>query len=93
MEFMEMQNRTDRGSSQSIAWFALGAVIGISAAMLLAPAKGSHTRRRISRHVKSGKREMAQEAAQMVERGRRMAETGLAEHLEDTLDRTFERGF
>ena len=38
----------DEGSS-SIGWFLLGAALGAGAALLLAPASGEETRRRISR--------------------------------------------
>ena len=62
--------------------------------MLLAPARGSHTRRKIAERVNPedmiarGRelfekgREIAQEASEMFERGRKMAEAGFDEQLE-----------
>lgn len=83
--------------------FALGALVGVAAAMLLAPDKGTQTRKRIATHVKSSDvvnkgrelyergREIAQEASDMFEHGRLMAEAGFDEQLET--ERSFERGF
>jgi gas vesicle protein len=88
---------------ENFAWLALGALIGTSAALLLAPAKGSHTRQRLAdrvnpedvvargRELFEKGREIAQEAAEMFERGRRMAEEGFDEQLEQ--EPQFDRGF
>ena len=88
--------------AENFAWLALGAFVGVSAAMLLAPDKGVHTRRKIRKHVNPDEviargrelfergREIAQEASEMFERGRRMAEAGFDEQLE--AEPTFEKG-
>ena len=78
----------------NFVWLALGALVGASAALLLAPAKGSHTRRKLAEQVNAedviarGRelfekgREIAQEASEMFERGRQMAEANFDEQLE-----------
>jgi gas vesicle protein len=78
----------------NFVWLALGALVGASAALLLAPAKGSHTRRRLAEQVNAedviarGRelfekgREIAQEASEMFERGKKMAEATFDEQLE-----------
>ena len=88
--------------AENFAWLALGAFVGVTAAMLLAPAKGSHTRRKLAENMNAedviarGRelfekgREIAQEASEMFERGRKMAEAGFDERLE--AEPAFERG-
>jgi gas vesicle protein len=88
--------------AENLAWLALGAAVGVTAAMLLAPAKGIHTRRRLAKHVNPedviarGRelfekgREIAQEASEMFERGRKMAEAGFDEQLE--AEHIFDKG-
>ena len=78
----------------NFVWLALGALVGASAALLLAPAKGSDTRRKLAEQVNAedvisrGRelfekgREIAQEASEMFERGRQMAEANFDEQLE-----------
>lgn len=90
-------------NAENFAWLALGALVGASAALLLAPAKGSHTRQRLAERVNPedviarGRelfekgREIAQEASEMFERGRRMAEDGFDEQLEH--EPHFDKGF
>lgn len=80
--------------AENIAWLVMGAFVGAAAGILLAPAKGSHTRRRLAEQMNAedavarGRelfekgREIAQEASEMFERGRRMAEAGFDEQLE-----------
>jgi hypothetical protein len=70
--------------------------------MLLAPDKGTHTRRKLAKHVNPDDviargrelfergREIAQEASEMFERGRKMAEAGFDEQLE--AEHAFEKG-
>ena len=88
--------------AENFAWLALGALVGVTAAMLLAPDKGIHTRRKLAKHVNPedvisrGRelfekgREIAQEASEMFERGRKMAEAGFDEQLE--AEHIFEKG-
>ena len=41
---------SDRRTGDRAAFFLLGAVIGAAAALLMAPAPGAHTRKRLRRH-------------------------------------------
>ena len=66
-------------------WFIAGAAVGATLALLFAPASGRVTRRQIRRQVEQGTdaisetshdkgRKMADDAADMIERGRKMVE-------------------
>jgi gas vesicle protein len=64
-----------------LGWFIAGAVIGASAALLLAPNSGEDTREYLNQTahvskdaVNSGKREMMDRGKELYERGRQLAE-------------------
>jgi gas vesicle protein len=88
--------------AENLTWLALGAAVGVTVAMLLAPDKGIHTRRLLAKHVNPedvisrGRelfekgREIAQEASEMFERGRKMAEAGFDEQME--AEHIFDKG-
>ncbi len=90
-------------SVDKLAWFAVGAMVGTAAGILLAPDKGIHTRRKLQNHLQTqdiitrGRelyekgREIAQEASDMFEHGRQMAEADFDQQLEE--EPKLERGF
>jgi gas vesicle protein len=74
----------------NIGWFAAGAVLGMAAAMLLAPKSGKETRRFISEKTQQGRdavvdtgKDVYEQTRDMVDKGRRL--------VEDAAD-LFERG-
>ena len=87
---METENRGGGPYAESIAWFALGAFLGVAAAMLLAPEKGSHTRRRLAGHVRSGKQNVLDSSQDVIGKARELFEKG--REIAQEAAEMFERG-
>jgi gas vesicle protein len=87
---MQSEDRRGPNAPENFAWFALGAVLGVSAAMLLAPRKGSHTRRRLAGQMKTGRQTLMDSSNEAIARGRELFERG--REIAQEAAEMFERG-
>jgi gas vesicle protein len=85
---MEPEDRN--AISERFAWFALGAMLGVTAAMLLAPDKGSRTRRRLAGHAKTQGQNLFDSSHDIIGRGRELFEKG--REIAQEASELFERG-
>jgi gas vesicle protein len=83
-----MSERADL--TDSFAWFVAGAVVGITAALLLAPKSGKETRHFISEKTQQGRDAVTETGRDVFDRGKDMVEQG-RRLVEDAVD-LFERG-
>ena len=77
-------------SNNVIAWFVSGAVLGAAVALLLAPARGEWTRRKLASQAERGRKTILESGQELFERGRELYERG-REIAEDAAE-MFERG-
>jgi gas vesicle protein len=87
---MQPEDRRGPGAPENFVWFALGAVLGVSAALLLAPEKGSHTRRRLAGQMKSGGQTLVDSGQDAIAKGRELFERG--REIAQEAAEMFERG-
>jgi gas vesicle protein len=87
---MEPENQSFDGLSGRFGWFALGAMVGVTAAMLFAPDRGSGTRRRLVGQVKTGGQSFFDSSQEIIERGRELFENG--REIAQEASEMFERG-
>jgi gas vesicle protein len=87
---MGYEDRSGGTNAENIAWFALGAFLGVAAAMLLAPEKGSRTRRRLAGHVKTGSQNLFDSSQDVINKGRELFEKG--REIAQEAAEMFERG-
>jgi gas vesicle protein len=87
---METEDGSGTSNTENFAWFALGALIGITGAVLLAPDKGAHTRRRLAGSVKAQRQNLFDSSQDVINRGRELFERG-REIAQEAAD-MFERG-
>jgi gas vesicle protein len=76
--------------ANNIGWFVAGAVVGMTAAILLAPQSGKKTRRFISDKTKEGKEAVTDTGKEVYDRSKDMIDKG-RQLVEDAAD-LFERG-
>ena len=81
---------TEDRLANNIGWFVCGAVVGMTAAILLAPQSGKKTRQLISDKTKEGRDAVAETGKDVYDRSRDMIEKG-KQLVEDAAD-LFERG-
>ena len=72
------------------AWFIAGAAIGVSVALLCAPAAGEETRETISRKTGQGRASIIESGWEMLEKGRDLYERG--RQIADQAADLFEQG-
>lgn len=86
---MEPEDRSGPSNTENFAWFALGALIGVTAAVLLAPDKGVHTRRKLAGQVKASKQTLVDSSQDVISRGRELFEKGrgIAQEAADLFER------
>jgi len=77
-------------SSNSLAWFLTGAIIGATAAILFAPKSGKETRRYISDKTQQGREAVTETSKDIADAGKEMFERG-RKLVEDAAE-LFERG-
>jgi gas vesicle protein len=77
-------------SSNSLAWFLTGAIIGATAAMLYAPKSGKDTRQFITNKTQQGREAVTETTKDIAEAGKEMFERG-RKLVEDAAE-LFERG-
>jgi gas vesicle protein len=85
----EIDDRQDQ-SSNTLAWFLTGAVIGATAALLYAPKSGKETRQFLTEKAQQGKEAVTETSDTIVEASRDMFERG-RKLVEDAAE-LFERG-
>lgn len=76
--------------NNNFGWFLAGAVLGASAALLLAPKSGKDTRRYLSKTTKDGREAMETSGRELMDRGKELYDRG-KKIVEDASD-LFERG-
>lgn len=74
----------------AIGWFLCGAVLGASTAILLAPERGEHTRRRLAKHAERSGKSILESGQEVFERGRELFERG--REIAEEAAELFERG-
>ena len=75
--------------ANNIGWFVAGAVVGMTAALLLAPQSGKKTRRLIVDKTQSGKDAVTETGKEVFDRSKDMIDKGrqLVEDAADLFDR------
>ena len=75
--------------ANNIGWFVAGAVVGMTAAILLAPQSGNKTRQVISDKTQQGKEAVTDTGKEVYDRGKEMIDKGrqLVEDAADLFDR------
>lgn len=63
-------------NSGKLVWFAAGASIGATLALLFAPQSGRATRRYLDRHTRKGRRALSEVGRDAVDRGRDALDRG-----------------
>ncbi len=88
-----MSDQVDAQENQlasNIGWFVVGAVVGLTAAVLLAPQSGKETRQFITDKTQQGRDAMAETGKDVYERSKEIIDKG-RQLVEDAAD-LFERG-
>jgi len=88
-EEADEENTQTGQSTNRIAWFLTGAIIGVTAALLYAPKSGSETREFLSGKAQEGRDVLTDGSRDIVETGRDLFERGrkLVEDAADLFDR------
>lgn len=75
--------------ANNIGWFVAGAVVGMTAALLLAPQSGKKTRQIISDKTQQGKEAVADTGKEVYDRSKELIDKGrqLVEDAADLFDR------
>ncbi len=76
--------------SNNLAWFVAGAVVGMTAAILMAPQSGKKTRRLISDKTQQGYEAVAETSKDVFDRSKELVDKG-RQLVEDATE-LFERG-
>jgi len=81
---------TEESSSNGLAWFLIGAVIGATVSVLYAPKSGKDTRQFLTDKTQQGREAVAETSKDLVDAGKEMFERG-RKLVEDAAE-LFERG-
>jgi gas vesicle protein len=86
---MEREGYSGGLNAESFAWFAVGALLGATAAVLLAPEKGSDTRQRLAGRMKTGGQNLFDSSHEVIAKGRELFEQGreIAQEAAEMFDR------
>jgi len=87
---MSDQEEAQDNLANNIGWFVAGAVVGMTAAILLAPQSGKKTRRLIADKTQQGKEAVADTGKEVYDRSKEMIDKG-RQLVEGAAD-LFERG-
>ncbi|HEY1948173.1 MAG TPA: YtxH domain-containing protein [Bryobacteraceae bacterium] len=77
-------------AAAGLGWFVFGAVVGAGVAILLAPERGVHTRRRLAKQAEQGSKNILHTSQDIFERGRELFERG--REIAQEASEMFERG-
>ena len=83
-----MESENNIGSS--LGWFLFGTVVGVTAAILLAPGSGRATRRKLAKQAARGRKNFFNATQDAVEKGRELFERG--REIAQEASEMFERG-
>jgi len=86
----ETEIEEQNAGSNTLAWFLTGAVIGFTAALLIAPKSGRDTRQFLSEKTQQGKEKVARTSSEIIDAGRDVYERG--RRLVEDAAELFERG-
>ena len=86
---METPNKSGN-PADGLLWLGLGALVGVAAALLLAPEKGAQTRRKLAGHVEKGRKNLYESGNEVIDRGRELFEKGRG--IAQETAEMFERG-
>ena len=89
-EPLEDDLMADNNGSANLAWFLVGAALGATAALLLAPQTGTETREYIRRRTEKGRGKLAESGREALERGREYYDRG--KEIADDAAELFEKG-
>jgi len=86
---MSDQDDAQDNLANNIGWFVAGAVVGMTAAILLAPQSGKKTRQIISEKTQQGKDAVTETGKEVYDRSKEMIDRGrqLVEDAADLFDR------
>jgi gas vesicle protein len=84
-----MESESGRGGT-ALGWFVIGAVIGVTAAILLAPESGEDARHRLVQGAGRGRKNILQTSQEVFEKGRELFERG--REIAQEASEMFERG-
>ncbi|HTT65982.1 MAG TPA: YtxH domain-containing protein [Bryobacteraceae bacterium] len=86
---MSDQDDAQDNLANNIGWFVAGAVVGLTAAILLAPQSGKKTRQIISEKTQQGKDAVTETGKEVYDRSKEMIDRGrqLVEDAADLFDR------
>ena len=84
-----MFNEDEDSLATNLGWFVAGAVVGMTAAILLTPQTGKQTRRLIADKTQQGKDAVADTGKEVYDRSKEMIDKGrqLVEDAADLFDR------
>lgn len=73
----------------SLGWFVFGTVVGVTAAILLAPGSGKATRRKLAKHAAKGRKNFFNASQDAIDKGRELFERGreIAQEASDMFER------
>ena len=80
----------DNNGGAHLAWFLVGAALGATAALLLAPQTGTETREYLRRRTEEGRGRMAESGREAMEKGREYYDRG--KEIADDAAELFEKG-
>jgi gas vesicle protein len=83
-----MENENNIGNG--MGWFLFGTVVGVTAAILLAPGSGKATRRKLAKQAARGRENFFNATQDAVEKGRELFERG--REIAQEASEMFERG-
>jgi gas vesicle protein len=82
---MESENNIGNG----LGWFLFGTVVGVTAAILLAPGSGKATRRKLAKHAAKSRKNFFNASQEAIDKGRELFERGreIAQEASDMFER------
>jgi len=82
---MDSENNIGSG----LGWFVFGTVVGVTAAILLAPGSGKATRRKLAKQATRGRKHFFDASQDAIDKGRELFERGreIAQEASDMFER------
>jgi gas vesicle protein len=80
----------EENGGMSVAWFFVGAALGATVALLLAPQSGEETRKALRRRAEEGRDAVSKSGRDVLDRGKELFEKG--KELADEAAEVFEKG-